>query len=423
MSKKNKDDNKVKKPVKGKTKLKRELGFTDITLATAGYIIGAGIYAVIGLAAGYAKDFTWLSVVICGIIAICTGMSFSELASMFNKNAGEYYYTKEAFNDGIAKVVAYFIIITEILTINAISFGLGNYLSTFINVKPIIISACSLIIFGYLNYVGIRESMDYNNIATIIEISGLILISILGFKNIKSESFDLSKLKMDNISPILIGTALIYFAYFGYDIVIELSEETKEPEKNIPKGMLYGLGISTILYCIVTISSISTIGWKNLSESKAPMIDVANALLGGYGGKLLLLIAVISMSNTLLLGHVASSRFIQSTSKNINIPFNMDKIDDKTQTPKNAIIAVTLISLIGLLLGNLERSVSITNIGTLFIFLLVNVSVIILRKKYPNAKRPFTIPFAINNIPISSIVGGLSSIVLAYYLINNLISG
>lgn len=404
-----------------KPKLKKELGFVDVTLATAGYVIGAGIYAVIGVASKYGKNFTWLSVLICGILAVCTGLSYSELASMFNKNGGEYHYTKEAFNEGLAKVSAYFIIMTEILTINAVSFGLGNYLSTLLELKPIIIAAGSLISFGYLNYIGIRESANYNNVATVLEICGLIAISILGFKNVKSDTFDLSNFKLDDIAPVLIGAAFIYFAFFGYDIVIELTEETKNAETTIPNAMMSGIGISTILYTTVAIAAISTIGWKALSSSNAPMADVAKNLLGGYGGRIIFGIAVISMSNTLLMGHVGTSRFVQSMAKIIKMPFNMDHIDEKTNTPKNAIIVVTLISIFGLLLGNLERSVSITNIGTLLIFMFVNFAVIVLRKKHPKVKRPFKVPLSIDDVPITSVVGGVSSIVLAYYLFNDLL--
>ena len=406
-----------------KTKLKKELGFTDITLATVGYIVGAGIYAVIGLASKYGQQYTWLSVLICGILAICTGLSYSELSSMFNKNGGEYFYAKEAFNDKIAKVVAYFIIITEVLTLNAISLGLGNYISTLVKIRPVIIAAGALIAFGFINYIGIRESANYNNIATVLEVSGLILISFLGFKNITSDTFDLSKFKLNNIGPVLIGASLIYFAFFGFDIIIELTEETKNAKETIPRAMMTGIGISTVLYCMVAVAAVSTIGWKALSTSKAPMADVAKALLGGKGGRILFLIALVSMSNTLLMGHIGSSRFIQSISDKINLPFGLGRIDKKTQTPKNAIIAVTLISILCLLLGNFEKSVSFTNIGTLLIFLLVNIIVIILRKKRPKAKRPFRVPLSIKNVPISAVIGAGSSIILGFYLLKNIIQG
>ena len=404
-----------------KTELKKVLGFTDITLATVGYIIGAGIYAVIGLASKYGQQYTWLSVLICGVIAICTGLSYSELSSMFNKNGGEYFYTKEAFNDKFAKVVAYFVIITEVLTINAISLGLGNYIGTIVEIRPTIISACALIIFGFINYIGIRESANYNNIATLLEVSGLLLISFLGFRNITSDTFDLSKFKLNNIGPVLIGASLIYFAFFGFDIIIELSEETKNSKETIPRAMMTGIGISTFLYCMVTVAAVSTIGWKALSKSKAPMADVAKTLLGGKGGSILLLVAFVSMSNTLLMGHIGASRFIQSISDKINLPFGLGHIDKKTKTPRNAIIAVTLISILCLLLGDLEKSVSLTNIGALLIFLLVNIIVIILRKKRPDAKRPFRIPFSIRNIPISAVIGAGSSIILGLYLLKNII--
>ena len=89
-----------------KPTLKKELNLTDVSLATAGYIIGAGIYAIIGIASKYGKNYTWISILISGISAICTGLSYSELATMFNQNAGEYIYTKEAFNGNVASMVA-----------------------------------------------------------------------------------------------------------------------------------------------------------------------------------------------------------------------------------------------------------------------------------------------------------------------------
>ena len=158
-----------------------------------------------------------------------------------------------------------------------------------------------------------------------------------------------------SIVNILVGAAFIYFAYFGFDATIELTEETKDSEKTIPKAMLSGLGISTILYILVALSAVSTIGRKALSTSKAPAVDVAENLLGGNGGKIILAIALLSMSNTLLMGHVSSSRFINSISRNIKLPFNLNKIDENNNTPKNAIIFVTVLSIVGLLMVILKR--------------------------------------------------------------------
>jgi len=398
-------------------KLKKQLDLKDITLATIGYVVGAGIYAVIGISSKYSKNFTWLSIVFCGIFAVCTGLSFSELSAMFNKNGGEYIYAKEAFDDVTAKAVGIITFTTEILTIITVSIGLGNYLSSVIPLNNLLLSAIMNIILGYINYTGIRKSVDYNNVCTVLEIGGLILISILGMKNYNKEMFDISTLSNKNVIEILVASSLIYFSYFGFDVVIELTEETIDSKKTIPKGMMNGIAISTIIYIFVSLAAVSTVGWETLSKSKAPIVDVARALLGGNGAKVLLGIAVISMSNTLLMGHIGCSRFVNSVSKYEKLPFYLDQVDPKTQTPKNSIIFITVISIIGLLIGNLENAAIITNISTMLIFIIVNLAVIQLRITKPEIKRPYKIPFNIKNIPVSAIIGFISNILLLITLI------
>lgn len=402
-----------------KPTLKKELNLTDVSLATAGYIIGAGIYAIIGIASKYGKNYTWISILISGISAICTGLSYSELATMFNQNAGEYIYTKEAFNGNVASMVAYLIILAEILTQSTVAIGLGEHLNSFIPINAKILSSSLLLIFGYLNYYGIRESVNYNNVTTMMEISGLLIISLFGLKYVNKDSFDISDLNYKDLYPLLIGASIINFAYFGYDMAIELTEETKDSINNIPKGMLIGVLISTILYGTVTVSSISSIGWEKLANSNTPLTDVAHKLLGAFGGKIMLLIALISMSNTLLMGSVAGSRFIQSFSKNIELPFNLQKIDKKTNTPINAIIFITIVSIIGVFIGNLENVTSLTNISTISIFILMNLSVIVMRFTKPNHNRHFKVPFNINNVPIPSLIGLISSIIFIFVTISN----
>ena len=147
------------------------------------------------------------------------------------------------------------------------------------------------------------------------------------------------------------------------------------------------------------------------------MIDITNKLLNGKMGFLMMIIAIISMSNTLLMGHIGASRFIQSVTKDKKLPFNLDYIDEKYQTPKNAIIFITIITMFGLLLGNIENSAVIANLFTILLFFIVNIAVILLRFKDPDRDRPFKIPFNINNTPISAIIGAVSSILLIVILI------
>jgi APA family basic amino acid/polyamine antiporter len=400
--------------------LKKTLNLLDVSLATAGYIIGAGIYTIIGIASKYGKNYTWISVILSGILAICTGLSYSELASMYNKNSGNYIYIKEAFNKTIANYSVYIILTGQLLIQTTVSLGLGEHIHTFIPIHPKVIAGSLISLSAYLNYSGIRRAMDYNNIATILEIGGLLLISFLGFYNFDYNTFNLSSVSSE-IYPILMGASIINFAYTGYDAAIQLSEETHNESETIPKGMLYGIILTIILYTLVTISATSSLGWEKLSKSKTPIADVASKMLGNHTGKIMLFIALASMSNTLLMGNISSSRFIQSISKSISLPFNLDKIDKNTRTPVNAIVIFTIGCIITLFMGNLEKITTSCNIATVLIFILINMAVIRLRLKLPNKKRNFKIPININNIPVSAIIGIIFSIIFSYVSIYHIL--
>ena len=120
---------------------KKTLNILDVSLATAGYIIGAGIYTIIGVASKYGKDYTWFSVILSGILAICTGLSYSELSSMYNDNSGNYIYIKEAFNQTIANYSIYIFLVGQLLIQTTVSLGLGEHLYTLIPLHPKIIAS------------------------------------------------------------------------------------------------------------------------------------------------------------------------------------------------------------------------------------------------------------------------------------------
>ena len=343
-------------------------------------------------------------------------MSYAELASMFKKNNSIYLYTKEAFDDSIASFIRYTSLFGEITALSTVALGLGQYISSIINVQQKLISIVLIICMGYLNYSGIRNTANFNNTSTIIEISGLVAIILFGMKYVSKKTFDISSLSADSIYPILLGTSVINIAYIGYDVIIHLSEETKNPEYNIPYGMMSGILLTIILYGLVTLVAISSIGWKTLSNSKAPIADVAKYILGSTGGKVIFLIATISMLNTLLMGNVGASRLLHSIIEDspVKLPFNLTEVDKKTNTPYKSIFMVTLCSILVLFCGNLEKVTSYTNISTLIIFIIVNLAVIKMRLTKPIDKSNFYIPLNIYNVPVSAIVGSVLSIFFTY---------
>ena len=183
--------------------------------------------------------------------------------------------------------------------------------------------------------------------------------------------------------------------------------------------MLSGILLTILLYGLVTLVAISSIGWKALSSSKAPIADVAKHILGSTGGKVIFFIVTISMLNTLLMGNVGASRLLHSIIEDspVKLPFNLTEVDKKTNTPYKSIFMVTLCSVLVLFCGNLEKVTSYTNISTLIIFIIVNMAVIQMRLTKPLDKSKFNIPVNIFNVPVSAIVGTLLSIYFTYLTI------
>lgn len=397
-------------------KLNKTLTFFDVFVVNIAYIVGAGIFAAIGLSSKYGKQFTWLALVVCLMLVIPTGLSYAELASVFKSNGGQYYYVKETMNDELALVSGYLMIITQILSISAITFALTNYLTSIVKVPKLMVSSLILTAIGVINYLGIETSMFFNFLFGGTTISLLFMIGLLGLKNFDKSIFDISKLGGKDIPNILFSSAILSFAFFGFELTTELTEETIDAEKNIPRALISGILFSAVLYFLLIVTSLSNLSWKKMSKSTTPIVDLARNVLGGFGGKLAMFLAIVSMLDNILVGNISTSRTIQAMSRSVKMPLNLSKIDSKTKTPLNSIIFVTIGSILGLCMGNFENSLILTNITTLILFLFVNISVILLRIQKPDIERKFKIPFSINNIPIPAVFASIITLLMIVML-------
>ena len=279
-------------------KLKKELGLFEVTLAGIGVILGAGIYALIGIASGIAGNALWLSFVIGAVIAMLTGLSYAELSSMFRRDSGEFDYIESAFNRKMALFIGLVIIFAGIVTAATVALGFAGYFSALFNTPVIYVAILLTLILSLLNYYSIKDSSWFNTIATFIETIGLLIIIVLGIKYIgKVDYFEMP----NGFNGVLQATALIFFAFLGFDNIIKLAEETKDPQKTIPKAVILSIIISSIIYILVAISAVSIVGWQTLSASKAPLADVAASSFGGIAFLVLAIIALFSTSNTILI--------------------------------------------------------------------------------------------------------------------------
>ena len=403
---------KAKKP-----KLKRELGILEATFAGTGIILGAGIYALIGEAAGIAGNSVWVSFLIAALVAALTGLSYAELSSMYPKDSGEAEYAEKAYNKRIGFLLAWLIIFEGVVSAAAVALGFGGYLAGLISnyvSLPIVMGAIiCIVLFSFMNFWGIKESSQFNIVSTLIEGGGLILITILGisyFGNV--DYFEMA----NGFGGVVSSAALIFFAFIGFEAIVKLSEETKNAAKIIPRALMYSIGISTVLYVLVAISSVSILGWQALAASSAPLADVAAAVLGSKAFLLLAVIALFSTANTVLMILVTTARMMYGIGNKFKKLKWMSIIHNKRRTPYLAVLFVMILSIVFALIGDIKIVAEVTNFAIFATFIIINGALLALRKKLPKQKRPFKIPGNIGWFNIPAFIGIIITTGLLFYL-------
>jgi APA family basic amino acid/polyamine antiporter len=385
--------------------LARELGLWEVTLSGVGIIFGAGIYALIGVAAGEAGNAVWLSFIISAVAALFTALSYAELSSLYPRAGAEYEYTAEAAGEYLAFVVGWLIIFSGIVAAAAVALGFANYFAALTGAPVVPVAALLLIALMALLLIGIRESTLVAVVFTLIEAGGLLLIIIAGIPYLGSVDY----LEMPlGLPGVFTAAALVFFAFLGFEEMVKFSEETVDPERTVPKALLIALSICTVLYILVSISAVSVIGWEGLAASDAPFNAVATAVWGDAGALTLSVIALFATANTVLLLLLAASRISYGMARSGSLPRSLSQVHPTRQTPFVAIIAVTLGSFLFLFLGDIGLVANVTNFTLFVTFGVVNSAVILLRIKSPSMPRPFTIPGAIRAVPVIPVLGILS---------------
>ena len=399
-------------------KLKRYLGLFSVTLAGTGIILGAGIYALIGIGANLAGNAVWLSFLIASLVAVFTGLSYAELSSMFRVDAGEYDYVQKVFNKRLAFFIGLMIIFTGIVSAATVALGFGGYIDSLISLSVVKWAIILTILMLIINYIGIRETAFFNNFSGIIELIGLILIIALGVKYFgRVDYFEMP----NGFTGVLRASALVFFAYMGFETIVKLSEETKKPEKTIPKAIILSVVIATILYILTSLSAISILGWRELGSTSSPLAKVAEVSFGRIAFFVLTVIALFSTSNTVLMTNVTTSRLVYGMAEEKSLPRFLSKVHEKHRTPYVAAFVLAFFSIIFIFIGDIEFVANLNNIFLFLTFTFINLSVIVLRYKYTDIKRPFRVPFSIGRFPVLALFGMLTSIFLLTFTISNII--
>jgi APA family basic amino acid/polyamine antiporter len=387
--------------------LRRKIGLFGLTAYGVGMILGAGIYALIGSAAGIAGNSLWASFLIGAFISSFTGLSYAELSSTIPKSAAEFSYAREAFKGNLVPfLIGWIIIFTEIVSSSTVALGFAGYVKGLFEPASIILASVVLIaLLSALNYVGIEESSKLNILFTVIEVSGLLMIIVLGIPYLgRANYFEAS----EGFQGILKASTLIFFAYLGFEDIVNLAEETKNPERDIPKALILSVIVTAVFYVLVSLAVVSLVDWQELGLSCCPLAFAASQALGQSAFLIMSMIALFATSNTVLILLIVTSRMIYGMSRDGSLPRGLAKISGRG-TPWVAILIAMVFSAFFVLFGNIEFVAEVTNFGTFVTFASVNLSAIWLRIRKPEWERPFKTPGSIGKVPVIPLLGLLSS--------------
>ena len=387
-------------------KLKRELTLFDLIFYGMGIILGAGIYVLIGHATAEAGSAVWMSFVVAAIIASFTGLSYAELSSMYPKDAAEYTYVKTDFKDTTTGfVIGWLTFVMTIIAGAVVSLGFGQYLNSLTGISAVAGAAGLIILLAALNYFGIKLSSRINIILTTMTLLGLLIVIAIGLPHIGSvDYFESPK----GFLGIFGAAAIVFFAYLGFDEIVNVSEETKNAKRNIPKSIVICVAITTAIYILVSLAAVSVVPWQLLAESGAPMALVAQQGFGTSAGTLLGIFALFATSSTVLIMIIAASRMLFGMAEDKAMPKILLKVG-KRKTPYVCIMVIAMVSLVFIMYTGIKDIALLVDFSAFFVFAMINLSTIILRFTQPSTKRLFRVPLSIGRMPMLPLLGFLIS--------------
>lgn len=387
------------------SELKRHMGLFQLTMYGVGLTLGAGIYVLIGEAAGFTGNSMWISFSLAAIAAIFAGLSYAELTTLFPKAAAEYVFVKNAFkSEFIGFLIGWLTVITSMIVGATVALGFGGYFSQFMDISIVLSAVLLLGVLSFVSFIGIKQSAWTNTVFALVTIAGLGMIIFLGFTFEPGEPVDYFDAP-NGMTGIILAFVLIFFAFIGFEDMANVAEEVKKPKKTLPRAIILSIIITAIIYILVSLSSVRILNWEELGRSSAPLADIATRGLGLGGGITMSAIALFATASTVLITMIAGARILYGMAKAGSLPSVFAIIHHKTGTPWIAVIGIFVTSVAFAFVGDIVIVANIVVFGVVITFAMVNLSVISLRYLRPDEERSFRVPLNIGKFPILPLFG------------------
>lgn len=376
--------------------LQRVIPLSLYTLYGLGTLIGAGIYVLIGKVSSYAGLYAPISFIVAAIVATFSAFSYAELCGRMPKAAGEAEYVQKAFNvRSFSVLIGIFVIFTGIISAATMVHGFIGYLHQFIDFPDWLAIVLLVAAMGGVSAYGVFESVLLASIITVIEILGLIIVLVLcreNFAELPSQWHSLiPPLDFGIAWQICLGAFLAFYAYIGFEDMVKLAEEVKDPQKNLPKGIILVLILATLLYVLVSVVAVLALPQGKLASSHAPLADIISQH-GAIYGKIISLISLVAILNGVLVQVIMASRIIYGMCIEHKSWAWFAKISPKTQTPINSTVLVSLVILGFALWLPLLTLANLSSLIILIVFAVINMSLIMIKLKGHENQSSFSVP-------------------------------
>ncbi|NNF10629.1 MAG: amino acid permease [Acidimicrobiia bacterium] len=393
--------------------LSRDLGLLDIVLFGVGGIVGAGIYAIIGEAAAFGGNLLWVSFLGAAVVALLTAATYAELVSRYPDAGGSFEYVKQAFGLKVATGASVFMLFTGVVAAGAIAISFSDYMARLVGLPTVLTTLGIIAAMGVLNGLGAAQASWFNTVATVVTLLGLGAVVVASAGDIGS--VDLLSFEDATLVGLGTGSALIFFSFIGFEDLVKLAEETKQPERTMPRGLLLSAGIVLVVYLLVAVAAVSALGADELAQSSGPLAEILDVKLGAAWATGIVAIALFATSKTILSNILGTSRLLFDVSRDNEIRWldALARVHSATRTPVRAIAVVAAIAMAFGAIGNLRIVAAVSNILILLVFLLVNIALLRIRWSRSD-DAPFRIPVSVGPYPLSALlaIAGVAALLL-----------
>lgn len=397
----------MSKPTTDDPVLARTIGLTALVIYGVGDMIGSGIYGTVGKAAAQLGNAVWLGFVVAMVAALLTGLSYACLASRYPRAGGAAYVTQRAFNWPFLSYTIGLMVAASGLTSMATQTNVfANNLQAMLGGPWLLMAGLFLGVMTLINLWGIRQSMWTNIVCTTVEVGGLLFVIAVGIRYWGSvDYFETPGATVDpqgnilhhglGFSMLLTGAVLTFFSFIGFEDILNVAEEVKEPRHTMPWGILLALCVATVLYIGIAVTAVSVVDYRELATAPSPLSKVTGRAAPWLHPRVFDYITMFAVANTMLINYIMGSRLLYGMARQGLLPAVLGRVHATRRTPHIAIMTLLIVVMVLAVSGGKDgvgNLASATGLLLLVSFLVVNSALVVLKLRPNEPPGAFEVP-------------------------------